>query len=162
MLYLGGQRGVFSKVVLGFDLKLQIWLLWGWGRCLKVTLQKCAEKFTFMSMVGRAEGLACADPGARTPNGTSGNKYEVLLEGWLYFNNSEYSIWLITIVRWPVTPIHVPFLPTFSPVIKFYSFWVISINISYFHFNNESNVFNIADSVHLVTTPSYIEIVWQF
>ena len=28
---------------------------------------------------GRAEGLACADPGARTPNGASGNIINILL-----------------------------------------------------------------------------------
>ena len=33
----------------------------------------CAEKFLLVSMGGRAEGLACADPGARTPIGASGN-----------------------------------------------------------------------------------------
>ena len=32
-----------------------------------------AGKFPLMSMGGRAEGLACADPGARTPIGMSGN-----------------------------------------------------------------------------------------
>ena len=32
----------------------------------------CAEKFPLVSMGGRAEGLACADPGARTPIGASG------------------------------------------------------------------------------------------
>ena len=32
-----------------------------------------AEKFPLVSMGGRAEGLACADPGARTPMGASGN-----------------------------------------------------------------------------------------
>ena len=31
-----------------------------------------AEKFPLTSMGGRAEGLACADPGARTPIGVSG------------------------------------------------------------------------------------------
>ena len=30
-------------------------------------------KFPLVSMGGRAEGLACADPGARTPIGASGN-----------------------------------------------------------------------------------------
>ena len=30
-------------------------------------------KFQPMSMGGRAEGLACADPGVRTPIGVSGN-----------------------------------------------------------------------------------------
>ena len=33
----------------------------------------CAGKFPLMSMGGQAEGLACADPGARTPIGVSGN-----------------------------------------------------------------------------------------
>ena len=33
----------------------------------------CAEKFLLVLMGGRAEGLACADPGARTPIGASGN-----------------------------------------------------------------------------------------
>ena len=32
----------------------------------------CVEKFPLASMGGRAEGLACADPGARTPIGVSG------------------------------------------------------------------------------------------
>ena len=30
-------------------------------------------EFTIVSMGGQAEGLACADPGARTPMGASGN-----------------------------------------------------------------------------------------
>ena len=30
-----------------------------------------AEKFPLVSMGGRAEGIACADPGARTPIGAS-------------------------------------------------------------------------------------------
>ena len=33
----------------------------------------CAGKYPLVSMGGRAEGLACADPGARTPIGASGN-----------------------------------------------------------------------------------------
>ena len=33
----------------------------------------CAGKFTLVSIGDRAEGLACADPGARTPIGASGN-----------------------------------------------------------------------------------------
>ena len=33
----------------------------------------CAGKFPLVSMVGRAEGLACADRGVRTPIGASGN-----------------------------------------------------------------------------------------
>ena len=33
----------------------------------------CAGKFLLVLMGGRAEGLACADPGARPPIGASGN-----------------------------------------------------------------------------------------
>ena len=33
----------------------------------------CGGKFPLMLMGGRAEGLACADSGARTPIGVSGN-----------------------------------------------------------------------------------------
>ena len=32
----------------------------------------CCGKFPLMSMGGRAGGLACPDPGARTPVGVSG------------------------------------------------------------------------------------------
>ena len=32
----------------------------------------CAGKFPLVPIGGRAEGLACADPGARTPIGASG------------------------------------------------------------------------------------------
>ena len=40
---------------------------------------KCAGKISASVDGGRAEGLECADPGARTPIGVSGNS--------LYFNN---------------------------------------------------------------------------
>ena len=33
----------------------------------------CAGKYPLVLMGGRAEGLACSDPGARIPIGTSGN-----------------------------------------------------------------------------------------
>ena len=33
----------------------------------------CAGKFPLVSMGGRLEGLACADPGTRTPISASGN-----------------------------------------------------------------------------------------
>ena len=36
---------------------------------------KCAGKFLLMSMGGRVEGLECADPGAKTPVGVSGNSF---------------------------------------------------------------------------------------
>ena len=37
------------------------------------SVDTCAGKFSLMLMGGPAEGLACADPGARTPIGVSGN-----------------------------------------------------------------------------------------
>ena len=37
-----------------------------------------AGKFPLVSMGGRAEGLACADPGARTPIGASGISFSFL------------------------------------------------------------------------------------
>ena len=40
----------------------------------------CAGKFSLMSMGGRSEGLACADPGARTSIGVSGNSIILLLQ----------------------------------------------------------------------------------
>ena len=39
----------------------------------------CTRKFPLMLMGGRAEGLACADPGARTPIGASGNFYQIFI-----------------------------------------------------------------------------------
>jgi hypothetical protein len=36
-----------------------------------------AGKFPLVSMGIRAEGLACADPGLRTPIGASGNCYSI-------------------------------------------------------------------------------------
>jgi hypothetical protein len=39
----------------------------------------CAGEFPLVSMGGRAEGLACADPGARTPISASGNFFLVLV-----------------------------------------------------------------------------------
>ena len=42
--------------------------------------EMCAGKFPLTLMGGRAEGLACADLGARTPIGMSGNSlYEHIL-----------------------------------------------------------------------------------
>ena len=38
----------------------------------------CAGKFPLVSMEARPEGLACADPGARTPTGASGNFIHLL------------------------------------------------------------------------------------
>ena len=39
----------------------------------------CAVKFPLTSMGGRAEGLACADQGARTPIGASGNLSSIFI-----------------------------------------------------------------------------------
>ena len=39
----------------------------------------CAGKFSLVSMGGRAEGLACADQGARTPIGASRNVMHVFV-----------------------------------------------------------------------------------
>ena len=58
----------------------------------------CAGKFPLMSMGGRAEGLACADPGARTPIGASGNL-------------------VITLDSCAINP---PFLITGEPILEFY------------------------------------------
>ena len=43
----------------------------------------CYGKFTLVSMGGRVEGLACADPGARTPIGASGNFHPFFFIPWL-------------------------------------------------------------------------------
>jgi hypothetical protein len=45
----------------------------GMGEMFEGDSADTCEKFPLVSMGGRAEGLACADPGARTPIGTSGN-----------------------------------------------------------------------------------------
>jgi hypothetical protein len=46
----------------------------GLGEMFKVdSADMCAGKFLLVSMEGRVEGQACADPGARTPMGASGN-----------------------------------------------------------------------------------------
>ena len=45
----------------------------------------CAEKFPLVLMGGRAEGLACADPGARTPIGASGLYKAVASKDFYYF-----------------------------------------------------------------------------
>ena len=45
----------------------------GLGEMFEVdSADMCAGKFPLMSMGGRAEGLACADPGAMTPIGATG------------------------------------------------------------------------------------------
>ena len=45
----------------------------------------CAGKFPLVLMGGRAEGLACAELGARTPIGASGNLINVNILKYLNF-----------------------------------------------------------------------------
>ena len=45
----------------------------------------CGEKFPLMSMGGRAEGLVCEDPGARTPIGMSGSFSSMVIKVLLNF-----------------------------------------------------------------------------
>ena len=56
----------------------------------------CAGKFPLTSMEGRAEGLLCADPGARTPIGVSGillnNLIDFILNDLYYYVLTFYSI----------------------------------------------------------------------
>jgi hypothetical protein len=52
----------------------------------------CAEKFPLMSMGGRAEGLACADPGARTPIGMSGIFTNIYV-CWYHLGFQTKKIW---------------------------------------------------------------------
>ena len=57
----------------------------------------CAGKFPLTSMGGRAEGLACADPGARTPIGVSGNFISMPMENhnkvvWRAINKSKQHL----------------------------------------------------------------------
>ena len=49
----------------------------------------CAGKFPLVSMGGRAEGLASADPGARTPIGASGNSLQCY---WCMSANTAVSV----------------------------------------------------------------------
>ena len=48
----------------------------------------CAGKFPLVSMGGQAEGLACADPGARTPIGVSGH-FIILMTLILHFTQDS-------------------------------------------------------------------------
>ena len=43
------------------------------------TADMCGGKFSLMSMGGQVDGLACADPGARTPFGVTGNLVDLLV-----------------------------------------------------------------------------------
>ena len=52
----------------------------GWGEMFEGdSADTCAGKFPLVLMGGQAEGLGCADPGARTPIGASGISLLLLL-----------------------------------------------------------------------------------
>jgi hypothetical protein len=53
----------------------------GWGENFEGdSADMCGGKFLLVSMGGQAEGLACADPGARTPISAGGNFIFLLLD----------------------------------------------------------------------------------
>ena len=54
----------------------------------------CGGKFLLVSMGGRAEGLACVDPGVRTPIGVSGNfvKLQVYFRVIHFFLSLPFSL----------------------------------------------------------------------
>jgi hypothetical protein len=55
----------------------------GLGEMFEVdSADTCAGNFLIVLMGGRAEGLACADPGARTHIGDSGNFYISYSRAW--------------------------------------------------------------------------------
>ena len=51
----------------------------------------CAGKFPHMLLGGRAEGLACTNPGARTPFGVSGNINKVAIRFDEFFCGLKFS-----------------------------------------------------------------------
>ena len=51
----------------------------------------CAGNFPLMSIGGRAEGLACADRGVRTPIGVRVN-LEYLCNQWIPFSNLKLKL----------------------------------------------------------------------
>ena len=63
----------------------------------------CDGKFPLVLMGGRAEGLACGDPGARTPIGASGNLFFFVFlfigskkgrrEKQIYPSNRAFFLW---------------------------------------------------------------------
>ena len=72
MIYLAGQRGNLYKLSYGSETLCMT--SEGLGELFEGDFaDTCAEKIPLVSMGARAEGLACADPGARTPIGASGN-----------------------------------------------------------------------------------------
>ena len=58
----------------------------------------CSGKFPLVSMGGRAEGLACADPGARTPIGASGICFLYVFAG--NANLAFYIFLFLSLIEW--------------------------------------------------------------
>ena len=56
------------------------------------SVDMCAGKFPLVSMGGRADGLVCVDPGARTPIGTSENFVYLLTTNTLKMYNTSMII----------------------------------------------------------------------
>ena len=54
----------------------------------------CAGKFPLVSLGGRAEGLACADPRARTPIGDI-----VIFKDNVYFSNTSFGRSVVVILK---------------------------------------------------------------
>ena len=59
-----------------------------------------AGKFTLSSMGGRAEGLACADPGARTPIGVSGSLHYICIYNYFVTALSDDDDFLLLFILW--------------------------------------------------------------
>jgi hypothetical protein len=64
-----------------------------------------AGKFLLVSMAGRAEGLACADLGARTTIGASGNLKHFLIKSLTISGNSKHFSFLCFFSRRQSNPV---------------------------------------------------------
>jgi hypothetical protein len=69
--------------------KLQIWLLRGWGRCLKVTLQTCAPEISAHVDRGTSGPSSVRRRGARTPIGVSGNLFKLTMQNFYLSNGLQ-------------------------------------------------------------------------
>ena len=73
---------------------------------------RCAGKFPLVSMGGRAEALACADPGARTPIGASGNLSNVVFRGESRGNGQQLTRNQIKLLSVLLSPLSSHYLET--------------------------------------------------
>ena len=63
------------------------------------TVKMYANKFPLMLIEGRAEGLACTDPGARTPIVMSGNYSTMWTLGWATnLQKSKCCVWYLSLL----------------------------------------------------------------